>query len=73
MTFTYLSQFNSRILIEVKISSDQKEKIYKAMKEKAFKTIFNNSFTLCKISTFEISVSEKLLQLYFWYIRNINS
>ena len=30
------------------------------MKQKAFKTIFNNSFTLCKILTFEISVSEKL-------------
>ena len=73
MTFIYLSQFNSIILTEVKINSDQKEKIYKAMKEKAFKIIFNNSFTLCKISIFEISVSEKTLQLYFWYIRNINS
>ena len=73
MTFIYLSQFNSRILTEVKINSGQKEKIYDAMKENAFKTIFNNSFTLCKISTFEISVSEKILQLYFWYIRNINS
>ena len=43
------------------------------MKQQAFKTIFNNSFTLCKVSTFEISVSEKLLQLYFRCIQNISS
>ena len=34
------------------------------MKQKDFKTILNNSFTSCKIS-FEVSVCEKLLQLYF--------
>ena len=43
MTFAYLSQFNWRIFIAVKINSDQKERIYKAMKEKAFKAMFNNS------------------------------
>ena len=43
------------------------------MKQKAFKQFFNNSFTLCRISTFEISVSKKLLQLYFRYIQKINS
>ena len=43
MTFAYLSQFNWRIFIAVKINSDQKERIYKAMKEKALKVMFNNS------------------------------
>ena len=43
MTFTYLSQFNWRMFIAVKINSDQKERIYKATKEKAFKTMFSNS------------------------------
>ena len=43
------------------------------MKQKAFKTIFNNSFTLCKISNFEVSVFEKLLQLYLRYIQKFNS
>ena len=43
MTFTYLSQFNWRIFIAVKIDSDQKERIYKAMEQKAFKTMFYNS------------------------------
>ena len=64
MIFIYLSQFNWRIFIAVKTNSDQKQRIYKAIKQKAFKTIFNDSVTLCKI-LFEVSASEKLLQLYF--------
>ena len=39
---------------------------------KSFQTIFNNSFTLSEISTFEISISKKLLQIYFRYIQKIN-
>ena len=40
---------------------------------KSFQTIFNNSFTLSEISTFEILISKKLLQLYFRYIQKIIS
>ena len=40
---------------------------------KSFQTIFNNSFTLSEISTFEISIAKKLLQIYFRYIQKINS
>ena len=48
------------------------------MKKKKFtkrwhKKLFSNSFTLSKIFTSAVSVSEKLLQLYIWYISTLIS
>ena len=59
VTFIYLSQLNWRILIAIKINSDQKERIYKHMKQKAFKQ-FSVIVLLCA----------KFLLLKFLYLKN---
>ena len=59
VTFIYLSQFNWRILIAIKINSDQKEGIYKPMKRKASKQ-FSIIVLLCA----------KFLLLKFLHLKN---
>ena len=68
-----IQQWHSYNGLNLKTNEYIKERIYKTMKRKASKTIFNISFTLCKIFVLEVSVSEKLLLLYFRYLQMINS